>query len=125
MFSDLEIFYRASEMSRHAALRQRLIAENIANADTPRFRARDLEPFSIDPECSFTPRATRVGHIVPSDEARWHAREVDVSASPDGNTSVLEDQLLRAADAEGQQRLAMTVYSKAIDLLRAGLGRVQ
>ena len=36
----------ASSKMRWASERQKIVAENIANADTPRYRARDLVPFS-------------------------------------------------------------------------------
>lgn len=125
MISDLPVLSHASQMARHAAMRQRIVAENLANADTPGYRARDIPDFSVGPGEGFTPRQTREGHGGPSQPVAWHPREVDMPASPNGNTVVLEDQLLSATSAEGQHRLAMTVYSKAVELLRAGLGRVR
>jgi len=43
-----EIFDIASQYARHLATRQGLIANNIANANTPGFTPQDAMPFSID-----------------------------------------------------------------------------
>ena len=45
MFSNLTVFQTAHAMSVHAGARQALIAQNVANADTPGYRARDLPAF--------------------------------------------------------------------------------
>lgn len=117
----------ASAAARHAALRQSVIAQNIANADTPRYMARDLMPFAsymTDGRRSAT--ATRPGHVI--GEMPQHRQvEVDThaanAATPDGNTVALEDQMVRAADARRQHELALTLFRKSIDLVRTGLGR--
>ncbi len=46
MFNDLKILNTASLLARHSVQRHAQIAENIANADTPGFKAKDLEPFA-------------------------------------------------------------------------------
>ena len=45
MFEKLEIFRMAHAMSVHAGARQSVVAQNIANADTPGYAARDVRPF--------------------------------------------------------------------------------
>ena len=46
MFEGLEIFQLAGATARHAAARQAVVAQNIANADTPGYRARDVADFA-------------------------------------------------------------------------------
>ena len=46
MFSNLTVFKTAHAMAVHAGARQALIAQNVANADTPGYRARDLPSFA-------------------------------------------------------------------------------
>ncbi|MEO0363233.1 MAG: flagellar basal body protein, partial [Pseudomonadota bacterium] len=46
MAFDLTVVSMAKQMAHHASSRQSLIAENVANADTVGFRARDLRPFA-------------------------------------------------------------------------------
>ena len=45
MFQNLDVFRTAMAMARHAGQAQALSAQNIANADTPGYRARDLPDF--------------------------------------------------------------------------------
>ena len=46
MFGQIDTMRMARDLGAHAAQRQRVIATNVANADTPGYRARDLERFS-------------------------------------------------------------------------------
>jgi flagellar basal-body rod protein FlgB len=124
MITDLPILRDASQFARHSAARQRLIAENLANADTPAYRARDLEPFGTRPTGSFAARMTRAGHEGAA-TAPSPVRILDLPATPNGNTVVIEEQTMRAVEAEGQHRRAMAVYSKTLELLRLGLGRLR
>jgi flagellar basal-body rod protein FlgB len=45
MHESLEVFRTAQSLARHAAARQAVIARNVAHADTPGYRPRDLAPF--------------------------------------------------------------------------------
>ena len=45
------------------------------------------------------------------------------AASPNGNDVSLEDQMIRAADLRMEQELAIGVWRKSLDILRASLGR--
>lgn len=126
MLSDLPLLQDASAMARHAAARQRVIAENLANADTPGYGARDVPEFAETLTSSFDVRATRPGHATGANERATPPPETQaLPTAPNGNSVVVEDQILRATAAESQHRLAFTIYSKAIDLMRTGLGRVR
>lgn len=140
MLTELTVFDRAGDMARFAAARQRLVAENLAHADSPGFRARDLPPFADvmsrqqlgsppvnGPEA---PRATRPGHVTDlggrAEAADLPApRMLDTARAPNGNNVVIEEQTLLGAQAAGQHRLAMSVYAKSLDLLKLGLGRLR
>lgn len=116
----------ASAMARHGAARHNLIAQNVANADTPGYRARDVQEFSAMVNEGFTARATRPEHFGTPSSGGAVAPEIktlELPESPNGNSVNLEDQALRAVEAQGQHALALTVYSKAMDILRIGLGR--
>lgn len=113
MLTDLNILSIAGAKARHAAARQALIAQNVANADTPGYRARDLEPFEktlsrSTPEKLATPRQAMVHSLGAS--------------SPNGNTVSIEDEMLRAGEAVRDHDLASTIYAKTLSMLRAALG---
>jgi flagellar basal-body rod protein FlgB len=126
MFENLTLLDLASDMARHATARHRVIAENVANADTPGYRARDVENFQAIVKESFTARATRPEHAGFGDGAgALQTFELALPPSPNGNSVNIEDQAIRAVQAQGQHAMALAVYSKAIDILRLGLGRAR
>jgi len=126
MLENLTLLNLASEVARHATARHRVIAENVANADTPGYRARDIKDFSSIVKESFTARAIRPGHLGFDDHTRTSETiELALPPSPNGNTVNIEDQALRAVRAQGQHALALAIYAKAIDILRLGLGRTR
>lgn len=124
MLDTINILKLASSMARHSADRHQLISQNIANADTSGFKAKDLEPFAdayqrLSQNDGQAPAQS--GHTGQS----WRETEIITqgTASPNGNTVSLEDQMIRSADALGAHEAATTIYKKSIDLLRTSLGR--
>ena len=117
----------AQDLARYSGTRQAEIAKNIANADTPGFRARDLESFADTFQRfrqQLDARATRAGHMSAS-TARpdWQRVEVGGQPSPNGNTVSLEEEMVRATRAQSDHTLALTVYSSSLEILRTALGR--
>lgn len=128
MLEELTLVKMASAMARHASARHRVVAENVANADTPGFRARDVRSFDQYVKEAFTPRASRPGHAGARDDlggVTHPATVVDahVQAGPNGNSVSLEHEMIKSTEVQGQHALALAVYRKAHDLLRLGLGR--
>ena len=117
MLKDPQILQIAGAVARHAAKRQSVIAENIANANTPGYKAKDIESFS-------TVYARNASSALKSHAVDYRTIEAASpgSASPNGNTVSLEDQVWRAGEAARSHDVAVTLYSKAISLLRASLG---
>lgn len=107
--------------------RQRVLAENIANADTPRFRPSDIAPF-VPPGDQTAVRAaaalsrTHAGHIAPAGgQARGAAEErarTVYEATPSGNAVVLEEQMAKVNETAIAHRLAAQVYRKYLGLVR-------
>ncbi|MEM6489165.1 MAG: hypothetical protein AAF677_13025 [Pseudomonadota bacterium] len=122
---DVPLFRDAMQLARHAGERQRLIAENLANRDTPGYRSRDLAPPQFPAPISFaeTMRATRAAHATDPIGGAPRVVEARQGVEPNGNGVDVGVEMVRAAGAEGQHRLALGVYGKAIDLMRLGLGR--
>ncbi|PCD76559.1 FlgB family protein [Pseudothioclava arenosa] len=127
MFEKLEIFQMAQAMASHASLRQNAINQNIANADTPGFRARDVEPFAAryQAETATPLKSTRATHLNLDRSLRAELRErADPDEmSPDGNTVSLEDEMVRAVEVKRQHDLALGIYKSALNVMRTSLGR--
>lgn len=115
MFENLELFGLAQARARHAAARQEQVARNVANADTPGYRARDVMAF----EDAFQAAG-------PRDRApNLSLRTIDAGGpeSPNGNTVSLEAEMVRAVAAQRDHSRALNVYRSAMNVLRTSLGR--
>jgi flagellar basal-body rod protein FlgB len=105
--------------------RQRLLAQNIANADTPGFRAQDAVPFADILSRRLRAPAvvqTDARHIAPTRAA--HAVTARTAErTPNGNTVSLDEQAIRMAETDNAHALAMGLHRKYLGLFRTALGR--
>ncbi|WP_245947625.1 flagellar basal body protein [Jannaschia seohaensis] len=112
----------ATDAAKHAAARQTVIATNVANADTPRFRASDLPAFR--PDAGRLPlRRSHPAHMAGAPDRSGPEILRDARADPNGNTVSLQDQVLRGVESARAHNRAVTIYKASLDLLRASLGR--
>jgi flagellar basal-body rod protein FlgB len=128
MHQNLTLFRMAHAMASHAGARQAVIAQNIANADTPGYRPRDLVPFAdmITGRGDPVPRATRANHLDAKNPIT-SPRIVDAKATglnnPNGNGVSLEEQMLHAVDVKRQHDRALAIYKFSLGMLRSSLGQ--
>ncbi|MEX1661211.1 FlgB family protein [Thioclava sp. 15-R06ZXC-3] len=127
MFEKIEILQMASAMATHASARQNAVAQNIANADTPGYAARDLASFEslYQSESTSGMRATRAGHVGADHtvSASFEARIDPGTMSPDGNSVSLEDEMVKAVEVKRQHDTALAIYRSSMTVLRTSLGR--
>ena len=104
--------------------RQRVLSQNVANADTPGFQARDVAPFSQLMARGPAMVATDVRHIGGGGaNTRARADRGTVERTPNGNGVSLDEQALRIAETDQQHALAMGLHRKYLALFRTALGR--
>lgn len=121
------------------AERQRLGAENIANASTPGYRPKDLAPFrfravgadagaggAFGSEVPTVMAVTHPAHQRPMDPETLAAakgfraeRRPDFETTLDGNQVSLEDEMLRMADSRMNYEAAIGFYQKSMSMIRA------
>lgn len=90
-----------------AAGRQSVIAQNIANADTPGYVGRDVVSFE---DHLARAGAERASPVTEEAVASW-------GGSFDGNRVVLEEQMMLSGEAASSYQLAARLYGKAHDLV--------
>lgn len=117
MISDLPLFQIYGAMARHAADSQRVSATNIARADEPGYKADRLESFE-----AYLSRAA-AGQTQDALSNPFQVFKSDMPAAPNGNTVSLEQEIFKSAEAIGQHNLALSVYTKSLDLLRTAIGK--
>ena len=106
--------------------RQAVLANNIANANTPRFKARDLAPFNdaLDQaQFAIAPLRTAPNDLPPLPDATGFALAPPAESAPDGNDVSLDAQLVKVANTETDQQAATAITNTYIALFRTALGR--
>lgn len=101
--------------------RQEVLAQNVANANTPGFRPRDLEAPGGRPAPA--PSRTHPGHQGPTPGQPQVKLEPRAETSPDGNGVALDRELARLAETELEHGFATGLHRRFATMLRAALGR--
>ena len=107
------------------AARTSVISENIANADTPGYVARDLDPSGFGARLGAAlrvsdPRHLQAGGRTDGAPAAPHLSP-DGEASLSGNQVSIETQMMKLAEARMDYGLASSIYKKSIDLMRLAI----
>jgi len=126
MIESLQLTRMANAMAQRAGDRMGVIAQNVANADTPNFKAMDLASFAETyRDSAVQMRSTRPKHSFADDGAEPEKllRRAKGSAAPNGNTVSLEQEMVKMADVRKDHEMALAIYRNTSDILRASLGR--
>ncbi|MEO5806868.1 flagellar basal body rod protein FlgB [Devosia sp.] len=129
---DLPIFSALTDKMRWHQERQGLLAENVANAETPGYRGRDLAQYKFSDgigggsHASLTVVATQPMHISvggdssgPFSAQQMHSFEV----TPEGNAVSLEDEMMKVTTNMTDYQAATSMYEKSMKILRTAMGR--
>jgi flagellar basal-body rod protein FlgB len=114
--------------------RQTVLAQNIANADSPDYHSRDLTPASF--RQMLEPAAPHVqlvadapGHIQPPkpgpDSFRDAKSKQVYETALDGNSVSLEEQMMKVSETQGAYRLVTNLFEKQVSMLKQAIGRTQ
>ncbi len=110
-----------------------ILARNIANADTPNYKALELEPVDFAAMLSPSSRAatlsqTAAGHMSGGGAAADGGGRVRETANPyemseTGNSVSLEEQAVKISRNAMDYQMALTLYTKSVAMLRAAIGQ--
>ena len=131
MFEDLTLFAMAQRQIDYLARRQSVLSENVANANTPQYKEKDLAPVSFkdlmaQPAEPVRAAVTNPMHISPevepvrSDEVKVQRPE---ESKPDGNEINVEDQMQKIGDIKGDYELAVNLMMKHINMLKTAIDK--
>ena len=120
----IALFDLADKRLAWADQRQALLAQNIANANTPGWRSRDVAPFASALKGAGVALAqTDPKHIAGTGIAAAGIIEDDNGAAPDGNGVALERELSKVADTDAAHQLVTGLYRKYLAFFQTALGR--
>jgi flagellar basal-body rod protein FlgB len=142
---DIPLFAMLKSRLGYLSQRQKVIAQNVANADTPDYQPRDLKAYSFQASLAsqatgqpyrggpVAPSATQgvqmmatsATHLAPSKPASvWRAPTgADSETTLDGNAVTLEDQMLKMTDARMNYDAAVSFYQKSMAMLKTSTRR--
>ena len=120
------------EKMRWHQARQTLLAENVANADTPGYRGRDLAAFAFEEHMQqksavqIAPTSTQPGHIAieGTNAGGFGARALNsFEITPEGNGVTFEDEMMKVASNQMDYQAITTLYTRSMKILKTALGK--
>ncbi len=126
--SNISIFSMLRTRMQWHQERQRLLAENVANADTPNFRSRDLAPPKFDTAvaaASVGLARTDPAHLATAGDAgsQFRSERDQFEIRPGGNAVSLEDEMLKVANNQMDYQAASALYSRSLGLVKLAIGK--
>jgi flagellar basal-body rod protein FlgB len=133
---DIPLFAMLRERMSWLNQRQGVLSQNVANADTPGYGARDLKAPDFETLLRNTVKGTETSSGLRTTNSRHIALQgsaesggftdyaaPDVEASLNGNSVSLEGEMMKMADTQASYQAATNLYSKAVDMMRTAIGR--
>jgi flagellar basal-body rod protein FlgB len=127
--SDLPILSMLRTRMQWHQERQRVLAENVANADTPYYRARDLVAPNFESLVQRTASVTMVrtnpGHMgaAGGDAQFADDRSLHYEIRPRGNAVSHEDEMLKLAGNQMDYDAVTSLYTHSLALIKTALGK--
>lgn len=130
--SDLPLLGMLKTKMRWHQARQGVLAQNVANADTPGFQPSDLKPMNAQQPARLASAGgvsavqTHKAHIqaaLGSSSEFQNSNSKGWETTPAGNSVVLEEQMIKVSANQFDFQMASTLYSRSLGLLKMAIGR--
>ena len=130
--SDLPVLSALRTKMQWQQARQRVLSENVSNANTPNFKPRDL----VEPK--FGPAGTQTGamgslammrtsasHIAPGRASASFDinNKAGFQTKPAGNAVSLEEEMMKVSANQMDYAAVTSLYSKSLHLLKTAIGK--
>lgn len=134
---DIGLFQAISSKMEYLNQRHNVLAQNIANADTPGYRPKDL----VDVDFSSmvrnvtsstngglqnvsmtTTNAGHLGHLEGETDADARKQRNMYEVAPAGNSVIIEEQLVKSGENAMDYNLMLSLYQKQVGLIKTAIG---
>jgi flagellar basal-body rod protein FlgB len=125
---DVPLFATLKSRLSYLADRQQVISQNVANTDTPGFTPSDLKPFTLPGQGGagaglppITPTLTSPMHMTGTPAGRLKSKPVnspDSETTLDGNSVVLEEEMMRMTQARMDYDTAISFYQQSLTMIQ-------
>ncbi|MBL4721319.1 MAG: flagellar basal body rod protein FlgB [Alphaproteobacteria bacterium] len=128
---DVKVVQMMTDRMKWLSQRQRVLAENVANSDTPNYVAKDMKKVDFEKIASARHFQMELAttHSSHYSASRLHSQmgavqenQTPVETSPTGNSVVIEEELIKVADTVVQYQLMTSLYKKQLGMYRMALG---
>lgn len=142
MIHDIPAFAALKDRLRFLQTRQRVLAQNVANADTPGYKPKDIRQLGVDPASRGSDAARRLGgvstgalppitlattasgHLGPiAGSGAGEDRGASYETRPSGNAVELESEMLKVSQNQIDFQTAAGIYQRGLATLKIALGR--
>ncbi|HEX3916284.1 MAG TPA: flagellar basal body protein [Caulobacteraceae bacterium] len=126
---DIPVFAMLKSRLSYLTDRQQVIAQNVANSDTPGYTAMDLKPFQVPGSGGLemvTPTLTSPMHMLPPNTGATTQKPVnspDSETTLNGNSVVLEEQMMKMTQARMDYDAAIGFYQQSLSLIQLAAKR--
>jgi flagellar basal-body rod protein FlgB len=114
--------------------RQKVLSENVANADTPDYKARDVKELSFQQMLrgathSLPAARTSSNHLMSGSSSQRGfgpndlSREKQYETTLSGNSVTLDVELMKVSQTAQDHQMATQLYRKHLNLFRTVIGR--
>lgn len=124
--SGIPLFDAADRRLQWLGARQGILARNVANADTPGWKARDVRPFTdvlAGADRAAAPMQTSPMHLPGTITGDGGAQILRGEQAPDGNQVSLDQQLEKIAQTDTDHEAVTAIYRKYLGMFHTALGR--
>lgn len=130
---NIALFKALGAKMQYLGQRQRLISQNIANADTPGYKPKDLKPVNFGSALKDAQSAnkgvimasTNPAHMGPgssSQNVKSEKMKKVYEVAPAGNAVVMEEQLVNSGQVQTDYNLMTSLYQKNVRMIKIALG---
>ena len=137
-FSGIPLFNVMKSKLNFLSERQALLAQNIANADTPNYKAVDVQEPNFQAmvqagggpvqnlQSNLKMTITNPKHMIGGGEGlgplKIEKRKTSFELNPDGNNVVIEEEMSKMAQNQAEYQKVLNLYSKAISMFKNAIG---
>jgi flagellar basal-body rod protein FlgB len=137
MTQDISLFKALGAKMQYLDANQTVIAQNIANADTPGYQTRQLSELDFGSlldkvkergRMNVSMNATDAKHLgagLNVDDVRNKDQKITYEVAPAGNAVVLEEEMVKSSQNTMDYNMVTNLYTKHVAMMKVALGRGQ
>ncbi len=127
---NIPLFEAMQQKMQYHSSRQAVLAQNVANADTPGYLAKEMTApnFGAMLGSSMKMATTNAKHMQAGNNGNSGSGKITPRANtyelnPIGNNVVLEEEVMRVAENQSEYQKTTSMYKKSLEMFKIALGK--